>query len=691
MATGMAGRAREWLVLLLVLAAAAWLHGDALRAPFFADDYLFLDQARGRSLAATLAAPDPLGNYFRPIGRQVWFWCLATASGESPRAFHLANLALFLAAVALLFAIARRWLGAGPALVAAGLLALSYAADVPVMWASGSQDLLAVVGALATVLLFTCGRRGWAALTFILALLAKEIVTLTPLVAIFASRRRGEPWRAALARAWPLFTSLGLWGAVWIHSHRPATGLDVHLDLASGIPATLVHLVQTIAGVEWPHEGPRLLLKSLPPPALLLVAGALFVATRGGVGARRMGVRSAGKVARGQPAGEARHAAIAGAAWALLGALPVIAVAGIWSAYYYLFSICGAALAIAALLASWPWQAALIPLVVFGWTAENVRRMPEFATARGPWTVQSHLNRHYLERGMSVAMRYLADLERQRPRVPAGSTLFFAGVPAQVGFQTADGPLVRWAYRDSSLRSHFLTRFRLAHAERGPLFFFQVRHDSLVEITGSDSLVRIGLGLVISGAPEAARDVFTLALRRDPGDLGVAYRLGLVEIALGHPDAARDWLLRCGFNPDPGPAPEVAAALARWAARDTARAIALAQDAVRRHALDAGAHALLADLLLLRPSSFNGGVSEAFAARALAPTNPSMWRRWGIIAVVQNRNDQAKEALERYFALAGEEGRRDVEALGVLRDVRRRLPGGDLAQEELKKARPGLE
>ncbi|HUK64155.1 MAG TPA: hypothetical protein VLV15_12500, partial [Dongiaceae bacterium] len=58
-----------WPALAAVLAAAAWLHRDALHAPFFADDYAFLDTVGGRSLGAALSAPDPLGNYFRPVGR----------------------------------------------------------------------------------------------------------------------------------------------------------------------------------------------------------------------------------------------------------------------------------------------------------------------------------------------------------------------------------------------------------------------------------------------------------------------------------------------------------------------------------------------------------------------------------------------------------------------------------------------
>ena len=77
----MSPRLRGWLGLALILLAATWIHAGSLRAPFFADDYLFLDQTRDHSLIATLARPDPIGNYFRPVSRQIWFWIVARATG----------------------------------------------------------------------------------------------------------------------------------------------------------------------------------------------------------------------------------------------------------------------------------------------------------------------------------------------------------------------------------------------------------------------------------------------------------------------------------------------------------------------------------------------------------------------------------------------------------------------------------
>jgi hypothetical protein len=551
-----------------------------------------------------------------------------------------------------------------------GLLAVHHAADVPLLWASGSQDLLAVAGALAAIELGAAGRFAWAAAPMLLALLSKETVAFAPLIAALYARMGGEPWARTLGRAWPLFAAQAAWAGLWLatSARRPAISLEARLDPA-GFPAALLHLVQSALGVEWPAGDPAAAFGAPPATAALLVA--LGVVLAGGA-----------RPAPARPPGPARGRVLAvGVAWAVLGALPLVPVAHIWSAYYYLFALCGVALAVGGLLAGRPaWLAATAVLLV-GWTSENARRVPEFATARGPWTAQSHLNRHYLERGMTLAMRCLADLRRARPALPARGTLYFAGLPAAIAFQAADGPLLRWAYRDSSLRSYFLTRFRREQARRGPILFFQMSRDTLTEILGPDSLERIGFSLVLSDAADPARDVLALdwESRASPR---TAYRLAFLEAARGDLEAARKWLEAAGRRPAGGSAPEIPAALALVAGGDTAAATALMERGVARRALDPGAHALLADLLLAR-GRLNEGAVEAYAARALAPDAPSTWRRWGLVAFAHGRDHQAAAALERYLELGGEEAAQDVEAVGLLREARRRLPGGDLAQASL--------
>jgi hypothetical protein len=378
-----------------------------------------------------------------------------------------------------------------------------------------------------------------------------------------------------------------------------------------------------------------------------------------------------------------RQARLAAAVLALAGAIPVIAVAGIWSAYYYLFSMCGVAIAAGVLVAGRPWWIAMLPALLVGFTAENARRLPEFSTEGGAWTPHSHVNRHYLRRGMTLTSAYLTDLRGARPHLPHASTLYFTGLPVSVGFQNADGPLVRWAYRDSSLRSYFLSGFRLEHAARGPLFFFEVRERRLQEITGRDSLLRLGYSLLLAQPAPIARDLLRLAWGADPTD-EIAYLLGWAELASGRADSARACLFRAGYRDEGGPVREIDLALQQVTWGDTVAATQYMQGAVRVHVMDPGAHALLADLLLSK-DDYRFGTVEAFAALTLAPDEPTNWRRWGYILVDQQRYPAAVTALERYRTLAGPAAASDGEVADLLRRIQPVLPGGEVAQKNLGK------
>ena len=83
------------IALALILAAAALLYIPGLSDPFFAADYLFLDQVRDRPLATALVTPDPLSNFYRPVSRQLYFWLVSHLSGESFVAFHATSIVLF--------------------------------------------------------------------------------------------------------------------------------------------------------------------------------------------------------------------------------------------------------------------------------------------------------------------------------------------------------------------------------------------------------------------------------------------------------------------------------------------------------------------------------------------------------------------------------------------------------------------
>ncbi|MBI5710049.1 MAG: hypothetical protein HZC42_07065 [Candidatus Eisenbacteria bacterium] len=669
------------LALLLIVAAALWLQRAALWAPFFADDYLFLDQVRDRSLAAVLAAPDPIGNFARPVGRQLAFWVLERLGSGSPAAFHAFTLALFAASLALLFAIARRVAGTRAAVVASAFLALHYAADVPLLWASGTQDLIALTGALGAIALFLAGRRAWAALALLAALLSKETVLFTPLIAALAARRPAERGSAALARAWPLGAAVVAWAALWIAAaaHGPARAHPLSFSLGA-MPAAFAHLFQVALGLEWRAGAGARILTSVPPlvPLALALAGVALA-----------GARQRRAISRGTAAA-ATGARGLGLAWALLGAVPVMAVAPIWSAYYYLFALCGLAILIGASLSRAPRWVALLAVALLAWGSHNARTLDEFITAPGVWTRESHVNRFYVERATGRVQSYLFGLKRLHPALPPRSTLFFAGLPAFIGFQTADGPLVRWAYRDSSLRSYYLKDFSLARYRRGPAFFFNVDADTLGERTGRPDLMRnLALHALLQEKPEMALEALTVAREQDPSYRPIHYWAAWAAWSLGRRDSARAELQAAGVALDASPAPEIPTALRLVAAGDTAGATRVMTRAVWRHPFDPGAHALLSDLLQRDPGSLASAAMECYAARLLAPRHARNWWRWGFIQARLGRFEQAVPSLERFLALGGDDPRDVADARVLLAQLRQTLPGGELAQEGLRSRSAG--
>ncbi len=698
----------------LVLFAALWLQRSAFRAPFFADDYLFLDQVRQRSLAAVLRSPDPIGNFLRPVGRQLHFWWLAKLSHESPLAFHAANLALFAGALVLLFVLVRRLAGGRAAAVAAAFVGLHYAADVPLRWASGSQDLLAVVLALGAILLHVLGRRALAALAFLAAMLSKETVLFTPLIALLLDRRADERWSTTLRRAWPLGAAGLAWAALWIATvrSRPGAGAAMAFEPA-GLPASLVHLAQVALGLEWREAGFERFILTLPPLLPLAAAGIAIWCLTGGRTGPSPGagtVRPAQAAGAVRPAAPARSAQAMGAPrparlsfahralgspmgigllWAMLGALPVAAAVSIWSAYYYLFALLGLALAFGAWTARWPRALTVAAVAVVAWTSQGARRLDEFATAHGVWTTESHVNRFYIERSMRYVTRYLRHLYLARPTVPHRSTIFFSGVPSFSAWQAADGPLVRWAYRDSSLRAHYLTEFTAARERRGPAFYFVVLNDSLTESWRNEPPYRgIAFTMLLEDRHGIAREALEMDLAHGSTDPHTPYWLAWVKWAGGDSSGVTRLLRDAGVEPVGGPTPEIDAAFKRLAAGDSAGAIDLVTDGMGRHGFDPRVHGLLADLLLPKAESRPGAYVEALAARVLAPENPLGWRRWAMIQATLNRFPHALRSMERYFALGGAQAARDEQALRVLQTLRRVMPGGDIMQQALRSRMP---
>ena len=719
---------RDWTALVALLGVAAIARPGALKSPFFADDWLFLDQARARSLIATLASPDPIGNFARPLGRQVWFWLMGHVSGESADFFHLASLAVFVTAVGLLFRLGWRLGGVAAGAIAAAFLALHYAADVPLTWACGSQDLLAVALGIGSILAYVEGRRGRAATLLFLGLLSKEVIVLAPLAAVALARRPGEPWRHALRRAWPFAIAWLAWltvlaiAALRGRAHLAAGGFQP-LDLI----AALVHLLRVTIGLEW-RTGSWPWIPFIWPGAwlallMLVVAGiALWVcggkssrattapgdrgertrraerdrraprpaarAESGRRGMRADSPRSSADSTRSRAERESRRTLRLGATvWALAAALPVAIVAPIWSAYFYLFAMAGMGLLLGAWLADRRVFAALA-LVVSAVGSHQARVLDEFATARSSWSLASHVNTLYLARGMGIVSRGLADLKQLHPTLPPRSTVFFAGFPAFAAFQVGDGPLLRGAYRDTSLRAYYLSDLTAERATRGPCYF--ILYDQPTgrlkdESADPEMLLRVAVGEVMSVHPAVAKAALDLHLRARPGDGLGNYLGGLVALDFGQSSRADSFFAAAGMIHTGSADEALAKARALTASGDTAAAALTLNAARPRHVRDASLHLELSRLLCGREKTQGDGAVESYAARLLAPESAAAWRQWAMCQLMTSRGIEARASFEHYFALDPGGVRADTAAARLYRQLVRQLPGGDLAQKELHK------
>ena len=643
---------------------------DGITRPFFADDYLFLEQVRGRGLAA-LASHDAIGNFVRPVSRAGWFGLLAPLSGESPAFFHVANLVVFAAALSLLFDLVRRRLGALAGIAAAAFVGLHYAADVPVRWASGSQDLLAIAFALLAIDLHVRGRTWPAAVALALALFSKEVVAGTVVLAIFAAHGSGTPWRATVRRALPLLGVTGAWAAVWLVAARSGVAARPELHVAD-LGAAFAHLFRVAAGLEFRlGKAPigHWTVAALLPAALAALAAVLAAA-------------SSGARAPTTERDPRRPLLVLGVVWTLLGTLPLVPVMSIWSAYFYLWALAGVAVLVAVAVASLPRVAAIALVVVLVGLSAETRRLDEFTLDPNAWASQSHVDRHYLERSTTTIEHYLQDLRAARPTLPPRSTIFYANVPSSTGWQAADGPLLRWAYRDTSLRSYYFSEFTRARATRGPVFFFQGEKDGLTDRTGDpEMLISFGISMAYAGKERPALEALDMVVPNEKNARFVHAWRGWLRWSLGDTVGGAREITAAGMRASRVRPADAEARLRAAGADSMQRAIVLS--AIRSQAgLDPWVYGqIVPELLAIHHQS--EAVLSAFAFRVLAPEDPEAWKAWWSSLLASRSFEPALAALDRYLAMIAARGGRDEKAEQTRVTLERTLRG-DIAAEALR-------
>jgi hypothetical protein len=220
----------------------------SLAHPFFADDFIHLERARGlggrpwaaladawvlraADSAAWWSPPDLAVAYFRPLVT-LSFLADQVLWGLAPWGFHLTNLALHAGTTLLVYAIARRLLRPeAAAFTAAALFALHPCHAEAVLWVSGRTDLLAGSASAAAFLLYVSSRRNprhrdaflaGSLLALAVALLAKEVAVCVPLLMLLYAL-----WAPGEEPGWPRLKGPLLAGvvvALYLGLRRTALG-----------------------------------------------------------------------------------------------------------------------------------------------------------------------------------------------------------------------------------------------------------------------------------------------------------------------------------------------------------------------------------------------------------------------------------------------------------------------------------
>ncbi len=644
---------RAWAPAPILAAALAVLYAGALGAGFVNDDYLFLEQVRRHGLLGALGEPGGVGNHFRPLSREAWFALLGPLSGGGPLLFHLASFAVFLGSLALLADLMRALVprrDPGPAApVLAGVLwfALLPFQRVNLAWASCSQDLLALAGALGALALFRRGHTRAAWLVYAAATLAKQSALPLPLL-LFAWSRWivGEPARRSLSRTLPFALAVLPWLAgEWALRQGSPAATRLVFD-AAHLGASALHLAQALAGVEHAAGWLRAWVEARPSLAALalLALVAAWLPER------------ADAVAAAEPRGARRPAPRVAAGFALLWcaafALPAWPVAWMWSGYHFTLAAVGGAIGVAlasARLGRRGWIALAAVLLV--WHAAGVAPRA-FALREDPWSGTSHVTSFYLERAAALSGRLRDGLRQALPRPEPGTRLFFANLPPWAGFQMGNGPSVRHLYRDDTLESHFYSAYAESTAGRHPaeFLFWDGAGFERLYANARDRLFQVGGDLLLLERPAGAAWAFRRGLEEGGERADHWYWLGWASLWSGRRALAerawREWGAR-----DDGAARILWLRKARASLEsgDTLRARRELVEAVRAGVGSPEAHAMLG--LLLQRVNAKYAMLETRVAVELKP-NDWLARRDLAEGLVAARLDEpATLHLARFQAL----------------------------------------
>lgn len=663
----------RWLAPVLFAAGLGALYAGALATGFLNDDYLFLEEARRHGWQSLGGTGGALANYFRPLSRQAWFALFTPLAGSQAWPFHAANFALFLAACALLHRFLKEQAGEAGAWLGTLYFATLPLQRVNLTWISCNQDLLALAATLAAFAAWRANRGALAAIAYLAAMLSKETAVPLP-VALFAWSVwiAGRDARATLRALAPLALPLALWaaGEWWLRTTSVAAA-DLRFGPGAAL-ATLVHLAQSLAGLEAPEALAQGFALARPSLAALVLLVLVALAWPRAEAAPPTAAPAEPPVAAAAPTGARVRFALA---WAVLFALPAVPLAHTWSAYYYTLSAAGAALlvALAARRAGrWTWSIATLALLF--WHAV-VSATPSFAVTENAWNPTSHLTAHYFERGAQLSTRLREALRRVEPRPEPHTRFWFATLPPYAGFQMGNGAGIRDLYGDATLESHFYSQYAESTAARHPgvfLFWNGVDFERLYE-RSRDPLFQVGGDLLLLDRPGGAIWAFRRALDSGETPQEVLPWLGWAYLWNGQrDDAERAWRAFGAKDDTTAYVTWLRAARTALDEGDTTATRRALFEAMRAGIGRPEAHAVLGELLRARSPKF--ALLETKVATRLMP-NDWLARRDLVAGLLAARLDDQAEAELAALRRIHPDWQGDVTAAQLERELHARRGG----------------
>ena len=520
-------------ILLFFLVRYLWV----LNVAWINDDFLFLERARVSSFIGNLNAEDAIGNAYRPLSRNFYFWIARRVFGTKAFGFHLvsllvavASLVMFFFVLRRLFALPRGDLSDGPALVGTLLFAAHPVAATPVAWACGIQDLMCVGFASGAFLAYLSGRRVLYPLLAIAAVLSKEAAVALPAVVwVYDVAARRENWKKALLAQVPVLALLAIWAVANPWLPWASRGSQVH------------SVVRGRASLFGRHD----------PSTMWLAVRGLFLAVRPLEFVWPFGwVATLGQIAFAGLAlwvafgaswavNRTRALVLVGVAWAVTGILPLFAVISHFI-YYAFYPALGASLAAAALLvplmrrSAWAGRAACAALVGVLIAGSGERHAPPL------------LDGQAVRRSSEFLTNFQSDLQHMHPTLEPGSHLYFWNIPFNIGFQLADGIALRVWYADSTLRGAWMNDYVPAAGHRDYFFghdgdghlFEIVRGEPDPWLTNppapyADCHNDLGVRLANLGDVAAAEEEWNKVLRVAPRHAKALMNLGLAQLDAG--------------------------------------------------------------------------------------------------------------------------------------------------------------